>query len=226
MEEKQEKSRIDRQFDFIREIDKEKFITRQTFLSDAKRRENDAEHAWHMAIMTLLLSEYANEEIDVLRVISMLLIHDLVEIDAGDTYAYDEEGFNIYGGSNQILPNATSATQNYYGDEAELEKDDVSKDKEPALSPEATRLFSYINKVEDLRIYLVQIAECTNAVELARVIVKMGEREPKITSEEMVKERFISLFFPLTPLFVSGKTVSNIRARINNAWARRPRKRL
>ena len=60
MEEKQEKSRIDRQFDFIREIDKEKFITRQTFLSDAKRRENDAEHAWHMAIMTLLLSEYAN----------------------------------------------------------------------------------------------------------------------------------------------------------------------
>ena len=97
--------------------------------------------------------------------------------------------FNIYGGSNQILPNATSATQNYYGDEAELEKDDVSMDKEPALSPEAMRLFSYINKVEDLRIYLVQIAECTNAVELARVIVKMGEREPKITSEEMVKER-------------------------------------
>ena len=92
MEEKLEKSRIDRQFDFIREIDKEKFITRQTFLSDAKRRENDAEHAWHMAIMTLLLSEYANEEIDVLRVLSMLLIHDLVEIDAGDTYAYDEEG--------------------------------------------------------------------------------------------------------------------------------------
>jgi len=92
MEEKQEKSRIDRQFDFIREIDKEKFITRQTFLSDAKRRENDAEHAWHMAIMTLLLSEYANEEIDVLRVISMLLIHDLVEIDAGDTYAYDAVG--------------------------------------------------------------------------------------------------------------------------------------
>ena len=92
MEEKQEKSRIDRQFDFIREIDKEKFITRQTFLSDAKRRENDAEHAWHMAIMTLLLSEYANEEIDVLRVLSMLLIHDLVEIDAGDTYAYDAVG--------------------------------------------------------------------------------------------------------------------------------------
>ena len=75
--------------------------------------------------------------------------------------------FNIYGGSNQILPNATSATQNYYADEAEPEEDDVNKDEEPILSPEATRLFSYINKVEDLRIYLVQIAECTNAVELA-----------------------------------------------------------
>ena len=82
MEEKQEKSRIDRQFDFIREIDKEKFITRQTFLSDAKRRENDAEHAWHMAVMTLLLSEYANEEIDVLSVcfLSMILWRLMPEI--------------------------------------------------------------------------------------------------------------------------------------------------
>ena len=123
--------------------------------------------------------------------------------------------FNIYGGSNQILPNATSATQNYYADEAEPEEDDVNKDEEPILSPEAMRLFSYINKVEDLRVYLVQIAECTNAVELARVIVNMAEREPKITPEEIVKERFISLFLPLTPLFVSGKTISNIRARIN-----------
>ena len=91
MEEKQEKSRIDRQFDFIREIDKEKFITRQTFLSDAKRRENDAEHAWHMAIMTVLLAGYADEKIDVLKTVTMLLIHDIVEIDAGDTYAYDED---------------------------------------------------------------------------------------------------------------------------------------
>ena len=61
-----EKSRLDQQFDFFREIDKEKFIGRQTYLSDAKRKENDAEHAWHMAIMTILLSEYANENIDVL----------------------------------------------------------------------------------------------------------------------------------------------------------------
>ena len=86
-----EKSRIEKQFDFIKEIDKEKFIIRQTYLSDARKKENDAEHAWHMAIMTVMLSEYANSEIDVLKTMTMLLIHDIVEIDAGDTYAYDEE---------------------------------------------------------------------------------------------------------------------------------------
>lgn len=89
-----DKSRIDRQFDFIREIDKEKLITRQTYLSNAVRKENDAEHAWHMAIMAVLLSEYANDDIDVLKTIIMLLIHDIVEIDAGDTYAYDEESLS------------------------------------------------------------------------------------------------------------------------------------
>lgn len=86
------KSRLQQQFDFIEEIDKEKLIGRQTYISDGTRKENDAEHAWHMAIMTVLLSEYANESIDVLKTITMLLIHDIVEIDAGDTYAYDEEG--------------------------------------------------------------------------------------------------------------------------------------
>ncbi|MBR3600367.1 MAG: HD domain-containing protein, partial [Lachnospiraceae bacterium] len=75
---------------FILEVDKLKKIGRQTYLSDASRKENDAEHSWHLALMTLLLSEHANTEIDVQKVISMVLIHDIVEIDAGDTYAYDE----------------------------------------------------------------------------------------------------------------------------------------
>lgn len=82
---------LDKIFQFIREIDREKFIERQTYLTGGTRKENDAEHAWHMAVMTVLLSRYANEEIDVLKTVTMLLIHDLVEIDAGDTYAYDEE---------------------------------------------------------------------------------------------------------------------------------------
>lgn len=84
--------RLNRQFDFFREIDKEKEIERRTWLSSGKRRENDAEHAWHMAVMAVLLSEYANETIDVLRTVTMILIHDIVEVDAGDTFAYDEEG--------------------------------------------------------------------------------------------------------------------------------------
>lgn len=83
--------RLEQQVQFCREIDKEKMIKRMTYLTDGASKENDAEHAWHMAVMTLILSEYANEEIDVLKTISMLLIHDIVEIDAGDTFAYDEE---------------------------------------------------------------------------------------------------------------------------------------
>lgn len=84
--------RIEEQLNFIREIDKEKEIFRQTYLADGSRKENDAEHAWHMAIMAYLLREYSNEEIDIARVMLMCLIHDIVEIDAGDTYAYDAEG--------------------------------------------------------------------------------------------------------------------------------------
>lgn len=84
--------RLKKQLDFALEIDKEKNILRQTHLSGHGRNENDAEHAWHMAIMAYLLREYSNEPVDVTRVMLMCLIHDVVEIDAGDTYAYDEEG--------------------------------------------------------------------------------------------------------------------------------------
>ena len=84
--------RLSRQIDFILEADKEKNIFRQTHLSGNGRRENDAEHAWHMAIMVYLLKEYANEEFDMARAMIMALIHDIVEIDAGDTYAYDSKG--------------------------------------------------------------------------------------------------------------------------------------
>lgn len=83
--------RLRKQLDFSLEIDKEKNIFRQTHLSGHGRAENDAEHAWHMAIMAYLLKEYANEPVDISRVMIMCLIHDIVEIDAGDTYAYDDE---------------------------------------------------------------------------------------------------------------------------------------
>ena len=84
--------RIEKQLAFALEIDKVKNIFRQTHLSGNGRNENDAEHSWHMAIMAYLLREYANEEVDITKVMMMCLIHDIVEIDAGDTYAYDEDG--------------------------------------------------------------------------------------------------------------------------------------
>ena len=84
--------RLEKQLGFCLEIDKEKSIFRQTHLSGHGRNENDAEHSWHMAVMAYLLREYSNEPIDILRVMLMCLIHDIVEIDAGDTYAFDENG--------------------------------------------------------------------------------------------------------------------------------------
>ena len=84
--------RLKKQMEFIVEVDKVKNIIRQTYLADASRKEDDAEHSWHLALMAVLLQEYSNEETDLSKVVPMVLIHDLVEIDAGDTYAYDEAG--------------------------------------------------------------------------------------------------------------------------------------
>ncbi len=83
--------RLKKQLDFALEIDKEKNVFRQTHLSGHGRNENDAEHAWHMSVMAYLLREYTNEPVDIAKVMLMCLLHDVVEIDAGDTYAYDED---------------------------------------------------------------------------------------------------------------------------------------
>ena len=85
-----DRERFQKQIDFILEADKEKQILRQTHLTGYVRQENDAEHAWHMAMMIYLLKEYANEEFDLAKAMMMAVMHDIVEIDAGDTYAYDE----------------------------------------------------------------------------------------------------------------------------------------
>lgn len=88
----QQKSRLEQQMDFILEVDKMKSIYRQTLVLGEDRRENDAEHSWHLALMAFLLAEHANQEIDTAKVMRMVLIHDIVEVDAGDTYCYDEAG--------------------------------------------------------------------------------------------------------------------------------------
>lgn len=84
--------RLEKQLDFILELDKLKNIKRRSYVADGSDHEDDAQHSWHLALMAMLLSEYAKEKVDVLHVIKMVLIHDAVEIDAGDTYAYDKEG--------------------------------------------------------------------------------------------------------------------------------------
>ncbi len=90
--EEEKRRRLDAQLAFILEADQSKNVVRQTYLADASRKENDAEHSWHLALMCMLLAEYSNEPIDVLHTMKMVLIHDLIEIDAGDTYAYDTAG--------------------------------------------------------------------------------------------------------------------------------------
>ncbi len=84
-------ARLEQQIEFILEIDRLKTVLRRTVLTDGSRHENSAEHSWHLAVMALLLAEHANETVDLLRVLKMVLVHDLVEIDAGDTFCYDPE---------------------------------------------------------------------------------------------------------------------------------------
>jgi putative hydrolase of HD superfamily len=86
-------NRLEQQLSFIIEIDKLKTVIRQSLLIDMSRRENSAEHSWHLATMATVLTEYAKEPVDVLRVLKMLLVHDIVEVDAGDTFAYDTAGY-------------------------------------------------------------------------------------------------------------------------------------
>lgn len=84
--------RLTQQLGFIIEVDKLKSVLRQSLIADGSRRENDAEHTWHLCLMAIVLAEHANEPVDLLRVLKMLLVHDIVEIDAGDTFAYDVAG--------------------------------------------------------------------------------------------------------------------------------------
>lgn len=85
--------RLKKQIEFMLELDKMKNLYRQTYVLGEERKENDAEHSWHLALMAFLLTEHSNAKVDVLKVMKMVLIHDVVEIDAGDTYCYDEEGY-------------------------------------------------------------------------------------------------------------------------------------
>ena len=99
-------ARLEQQMRFIVEIDKLKRILRRSYLTDGSRRENDAEHSWHLAVMALILREYASDpDIDLFRVLRMVLIHDLVEIDAGDSFLYDNTGAELKTKAEQVAAN-------------------------------------------------------------------------------------------------------------------------
>lgn len=87
------KARLEKQIDFLITIDRLKEVVRRNYLMDASRRENTAEHSWHLAMMAILLAEHANPPLDASKAVKMTLIHDIIEIDAGDTFAYDAEGY-------------------------------------------------------------------------------------------------------------------------------------
>ena len=129
--------------------------------------------------------------------------------------------FNISGGNNQILPNATEAVQHFYGDqyaEKILQKETPSEPINPALE----KLALYINK-ESLPTYIAQLGACESATELAKVVVSIAQQDSKLTPEEIVKERFIKLLLPFAPKLTKGKGIDNLRARINDAWSTRPK---
>lgn len=129
--------------------------------------------------------------------------------------------FNISGGNNQILPNATEAVQHFYGDqyaEKILQKETPSEPINPALE----KLALYINK-ESLPTYIAQIGACESATELAKVVVSIAQQDSKLTPEEIVKERFIKLLLPFASKLTKGKGIDNLRARINDAWSTRPK---
>lgn len=127
----------------------------------------------------------------------------------------------VYDSNVQILPNATEAVLNIYGSCPDGALPKVIVGTGEGISPEASRLSVYISK-ENLGDYLVRIGSCTTASELAQVIVSMLGREPGVTPELVVKQKFISLFLPLAPKLVSGRSIDNIRCRINDLLARRP----
>ena len=129
--------------------------------------------------------------------------------------------FNISGGNNQILPNATEAVQHFYGDqyaEKILQKETPSEPINPTLE----KLALYINK-ESLPTYIAQIGACESATELAKVVVSIAQQDSKLTPEEIVKERFIKLLLPFASKLTKGKGIDNLRARINDAWSTRPK---
>ena len=125
--------------------------------------------------------------------------------------------FNIYGGNNQILPNATKGEQHFYGDKFAKEALRNGEAVEPALTDDERRLLMYVEKEESLRNYVASLAACRTAADVGRVVVMMSQNEPYLLEERIVKEEFIKTILPLIPGVEKGRGIDNLRFQINNA---------
>ena len=131
--------------------------------------------------------------------------------------------FNISGGNNQILPNATKAEQHFYGDQFAKEALRKGAPAETPLSDDERRLFMYIENEESLRSYVASIKACKTAAEVGQVVATMCENESRIDETRIVTKAFIETLLPFMTGVESGKGIDNIRTYINNAWAARKR---
>lgn len=131
--------------------------------------------------------------------------------------------FNIYGGSNQILPNATKAEQHFYGDQFAKEALRKGAPADSPLTADERRLLVYVEKEESLRNYVASLKACNTAAEVGQVVATMCENESRIDEERIVTKAFIEILIPFMTGVDSGKGIDNIRNYINNAWAERKR---
>ena len=129
--------------------------------------------------------------------------------------------FNIYGGSNQILPNATKAEQHFYGDQFAKEALRKGVAPEPPLTDDERRLLVFVEKEESLRNYVASLAVCKTAAEVGKVVAMMCENEPGLTAERIVKKEFIEKLIPFINGVESGRGIDNLRSQINTAWSER-----
>lgn len=131
--------------------------------------------------------------------------------------------FNISGGNNQILPNATEANQYFYGDQFAKEALRKGTSVVEPLTADERRLLVYVEKEESLRNYVASLKACKTAAEVGQVVATMCENEPRIDESRIVTKAFIETLIPFMTGVETGKGIDNIRTYINNAWAERKR---
>lgn len=131
--------------------------------------------------------------------------------------------FNIYGGSNQILPNATTAEQHFYGDQFAKEVLRKGEMAEPALTDDERRLLVFVEEEVSLRNYVACLAACKNAADVGRVVARMCEHEPHLDEQRIAKAEFIETLLPFITGVDKGRGIDNLRIQIDKAWQERKR---